>query len=95
MNESEIKLKIQELEEKLNSKTKVLVNNKVKLKKIPIHLKNFYLEEISKLKLKIGENNDFKAIEINQTSTKKVKIEKYKGNKTSVRLIYTPMGNKR
>lgn len=95
MNESEIKIKIQKLEKKLNSKIKVIVKNKVKLKKIPIHLKKYYLEEISILKAKIGENNDFKIKNIKQPSIQKIKIEKYTGNKTSVRLLFTPMGNKR
>lgn len=94
MKESEINIKIQELEKKLNSKVKVLVKNKIKLKKQPIHLREYYLNEILRLKTQIGISTNTEIIKTDSI-TIKTKKEKYSKNKKSVKLIYTPMGNKR
>tara|TARA_R110001583_G_scaffold184236_1_gene343530 strand:+ start:1021 stop:1296 length:276 start_codon:yes stop_codon:yes gene_type:complete len=90
---TEIRNKIKELEKKLNSKIEIKVKNKTRFKKQPIHLREYYLAEIEKLKRQIGEVDS----ETNNAEpiTNKVKKEKYFGKKSSVRAIYTPMGNKR
>ena len=88
MTKSEINIKIKELEKKLNSKIKV--NGRKKKKKISIHLRQYYLKEIEKLKILNGE---IKKIDIDNISKKKTKQVIRISN--SVRTIYTPMGNKR
>ncbi|MDO7173089.1 hypothetical protein [Mariniflexile sp. AS56] len=89
---TEIRNKIKELEKKLNSKIKIKVKNKTRFKRQSIHLREYYLSEIEKLKRQIGEVDS----ETTHTSPiKKVRKEKYFSKSNSVRLIYTPMGNKR
>ena len=86
MKESEINIKIQELEKKLNSKVKVLVKNKIKLKKQPIHLREYYLNEILRLKTQIGISTNTEIIKTDSI-TIKTKKEKYSKNKKLHKII--------